>query len=553
MSDPRETVLASWTAPDAEGWRRLDPRMSIVTGARVVGSAALPAIPALLGLAGRLGYWTVLALAGVLVVAGAFGLAHWLTTGYRVTDRRFELRSGVLRRNLQNAPLDRVRTIDLTAPLLHRILGVTKVAIGTGVDLHRVELGAVTHGEAARLRAELLPDGAPPYEPATTAAPTAAGPTAAIADVGVPPTPDAAAPTATPRATEEVLALLDWRWLRFAPLSLARLAVVAGAFTALSQVLPDLHIDENHAASSFWGWVQEQAVALIVVLGVVGIVVAWLAIAVIGYALQWGGLRLSRQQRGERPAIHLQAGLLSTRAVTIEERRIRGVVLTEPLLLRWAGGAEVSTWATGVKDGVAQVLPPCPRPVAVEVAARVLGLADDAPLAVPLTRHGRVARRRTHLRGQWPALALLAATAVLALVPDAGPAWQATLTLAPIAALIGAGCAESCYRHLGHAVVPGPRGGHVVAGSGILTRRRTVLEADGVIGWVVRQSFFQRRAGVATLVATTAAGPEQAAIRDVPLGEAHAVIGAVSPRLVAAFAAPQTTAASARTSAMSSS
>lgn len=546
MSDPRETVLASWTAPDAEGWRRLDPRMSIVTGARVLASAALPAIPALLGLAGRLGYWTVLALAGVLLVAGAFGLAHWLTTGYRVTGGRFELRSGVLRRNLQNAPLDRIRTIDLTAPLLHRILGVTKVAIGTGVDLNRVELGALTHGEAARLRAELLPDGAPPYGPAADEPPIASEDGESGADA-------TAAPTAPTAPTEEVLAQLDWQWLRFAPLSLARLAVVAGAFTAFSQLLPDLHIDEDEAASDLWGWVQGQAVPLLIVMGVVGIVVAWLAIAVIGYALQWGGLRLSRQQRGERPAIHLQAGLLSTRAVTIEERRIRGIVLTEPILLRWAGGAEVSTWATGVKDGVAQVLPPCPRPVAVEVAARVLGLADDAPLAVPLTRHGPVARRRTHLRGQWPALALLTATAVLALVPDAGPAWQATLTPAPIAALVGAGCAESCYRHLGHAVVPGPRGGHVVAGSGILTRRRTVLEADGVIGWVVRQSFFQRRAGVATLVATTAAGPEQAAIRDVPLGEAHAVVGAVSPRLIAAFAAPQTTAASARTSAISSS
>ena len=64
---------------------------------------------------------------------------------------------GVLRRSVQNAPLDRIRTIDLTTPLLHRLLGVTKVSVGTGVDASRIELGAVTRGEAQRLRTVLLP------------------------------------------------------------------------------------------------------------------------------------------------------------------------------------------------------------------------------------------------------------------------------------------------------------------------------------------------------------------------------------------------------------
>lgn len=545
MSDPRETALASWTAPDAAGWRRLDPRVSLLVGVRVLLSAALPAIPAMLGLAGRLGYWTLLVLAIVLALAGLFGLAHWITSAYRVTDQRLELRHGILQRNLQNAPLDRIRTVDLTTPLLHRLLGVTKVAVGTGVDTSRVELGAVTHGEAARLRGALL-RGDLRATPAAASIPDAVLPDdPPIADAPAPPPPD---------RTDDVLVELDWSWLRYAPLSLARLAVVAGALGAASQFLPDLHIDETQAASSLWSWLSEQALAALVVIGLLLGVLGWLAIALVGFALQWGGLRLTRQHRGVRTSIHLQAGLLSTRAITIEERRIRGVVLVEPVLLRWAGGADLRTWATGVEAGVATVLPPCPRGTAVEVATQVLGVEDAAALQVPLTGHGRVARRRAHVRGQWPTLALLLAAGVLSFVPDTGAAALIALVAAGVAAVIGAGCAEAAFAHLGHARVPGTDGGHLVVGDGILTRRRTVLEADGVIGWVLRQSFFQRRGGVATLVATTAAGPEQIAVRDIPLPAAIALMDAVTPALVATFGATaQPTAASARTSAMSSS
>jgi putative membrane protein len=49
---------------------------------------------------------------------------------------------------------------------------------------------------------------------------------------------------------------------------------------------------------------------------------------------------------------------------------------------------------------------------------------------------------------------------------------------------------------------------------------RTVLEHDGIIGWVVRQSWFQRRLALATLVATTAAGAERVIARDIPLVKA---------------------------------
>ena len=87
-------------------------------------------------------------------------------------------------------------------------------------------------------------------------------------------------------------------------------------------------------------------------------------------------------------------------------------------------------------------------------------------------------------------------------------------------------------RSLGHLV----RDGFLVTQSGSLNRRRAILETDAIIGWNVRQSFFQRRAGVVTLVATTAAGRQSYGLLDVPPGEARAVTDSCLPGLLGEFA-----------------
>ena len=66
-------------------------------------------------------------------------------------------------------------------------------------------------------------------------------------------------------------------------------------------------------------------------------------------------------------------------------------------------------------------------------------------------------------------------------------------------------------------------------------RRRSVLAAEGIIGWNVERSFFQRRAGLATLTATTAAGDQHYDVQDVELGEALRVAEALVPGLAEPF------------------
>ena len=66
-------------------------------------------------------------------------------------------------------------------------------------------------------------------------------------------------------------------------------------------------------------------------------------------------------------------------------------------------------------------------------------------------------------------------------------------------------------------------------------RRRSALSCEGIIGWNLERSFFQRRAGLATLVATTAAGRQRIDVQDVQLGEALRVAEALVPGLAGPF------------------
>ena len=112
-------------------------------------------------------------------------------------------------------------------------------------------------------------------------------------------------------------------------------------------------------------------------------------------------------------------------------------------------------------------------------------------------------------------------------------AWQWVLALAVVVLVAAAAVGEASYRHLGHALA----GDHLVAGSGQLARTRTVLETDGIIGWVVSQSWWQRRIGLVDLVATTAAGNERVLVRDVRLEVAVELADAATPGLLTDFLA----------------
>ena len=87
-------------------------------------------------------------------------IVRWLTTRYRITDERIYVRRGLFSQKVLSVARDSVRTVDLTAHVLYRILGLRRVSIGTGRNDRRegesFRLDALTLARAEELRILLL-------------------------------------------------------------------------------------------------------------------------------------------------------------------------------------------------------------------------------------------------------------------------------------------------------------------------------------------------------------------------------------------------------------
>ncbi|MEV7430648.1 PH domain-containing protein [Nocardioides sp. NPDC092400] len=486
-----------------EDWQRLDPRMLLVHPVRETVKLA----PVLLGLlvagtaSGARG-WQLL---GILVPV-ALGLLRYLTTSYRVAGGRVELRRGLLERHVLSTPVDRVRTVDLTASPIHRLLGLTTVRVGTGTastsDDEQLDLDGLPVERARRLREELL-----------RAAP---GPGGALDPGEAGPAPAAPPPVLT----------FDPAWARFAPLTSTGVVLGAGVLGGGVQLLEAVGGARRLDVSSWADRAAGAPVLLAAVAAVLAVGVVTSVLAVGGYLLANWGFTLGHADR----AWHLSRGLLTTRETSLDDARLAGVTLGEPLGLRATGGGRLAAIVTGLGDGQESssvLVPPAPRGVVQATARRVLGVAG--PVDVPLRRHGPAATHRRWTRALVPALVV--AGGCLLLAGRAGWASTWLLVLAVVAPVVACALAADRSRSLGHALVEG----YVVSRSGSLYRRRDVLDVGAVIGWNLRATWFQRRVGLVSLVATTAGGRQAVTLLDVPEADAVALAAAATPGLVEPF------------------
>lgn len=517
-----------------DSWRRLSARMLLVHPVRELGQA----IPALVGLvlAGRAvgdGQMWWLAPLGVVVVI-ALSVLRWMTTRYRITPDQVQLRTGLLQRKTIATPADRVRSVDVTASALHRLLGLAKVDIGTGSHDpgSGLSLDSLPVAEAAGLRAELLHRSAA-ASAETDISNTISGTTSDTTPdtlgsraAGAEPVPQTTAPA--DRETE--LARMDPRWVRFAPFTMSGVLGAAAILALGSRFLDQTGLSAGDVGPirEGLGYVQRAPVWLDVLLGLAALLVFVTVLSIGGYVLSYWGFRLMRHPHG---TLQVSRGLVTTRATSIEERRLRGVELTEPLLLRAVQAARLGGITTGLTSrgssggGSSLLLPPAPLAVASDVAARIL--RDPAPVDAVLTPHGPASRRRRYTRALFASLVLNAAAAVA--IAFGAPLWlaaPAALTV-PVAVMLAA----DRYRSLGHVIA----GSFLVTRAGSLDRRRDMLECDGIIGWNLRQTYFQRRAGLATLTATTAAGRQRYAVTDAPLSLALPLANRALPGLLDDF------------------
>jgi putative membrane protein len=154
-------------------------------------------------------------------------------------------------------------------------------------------------------------------------------------------------------------------------------------------------------------------------------------------------------------------------------------------------------------------------------------LRVSAPVTVALVGHGRAARRRRFSRALTGAAIVVLVLGFAAWLGAPMWIWQASWLTIPAAV----GLAVDRFASLGHVVA----GGHLVGRWGSLVRRRWMLSTDGIIGWNIRSSFFQRRSGLATLTATTAGGRQGYKVQDVAAAEAIRLAEEAVPGLLLPF------------------
>ncbi|MEC3891472.1 PH domain-containing protein [Nocardiopsis alba] len=556
--DPIEDPAATEAPPIdlEEDWQRLSP-LSVWANTAIVALSMVPmaiiGTVVLIVVGVPLWPWVPLpATAAFVALMTYLDLLRLRAIRYRITPERMEMRSGIVAKAYRSIPRERVRSVDVATPIYTRIFGLCSVTVGTGEKVgsggDQMQLQYVTSEQGERLRRDLLQRGPAPASTGT----------------GEPEGPEGA-----PGQEETELARLDPRWFAYAPATTATLGVGLGLFAALL----GFNAQTNGWA---WRWVSDQSglpdmremsglvmskVLLVVPIALFSLLVFGVVVLVAAAVETWWGYRLTRESDG---TVRLRRGLLTNVSLSVEGRRLNGVVLREPFVLRSVRGASVQAVATGLEtgddkktDAKSRLSPAMPRARARALGAALMG-RSTSPLEVPLARHPRAALRRRFTRAGLVTLVGVALAAGLAwlqmiateawwkavrvaeeqLIPfplvsegvKETPNWGWALVALAIAAMAFA-YAVGSYRALGHGLHPD----HLVMRRGMAVRDTVALERSAVIGWRITRSPFQRRLGLVDVSATTAAGKGMYTVPDVGLGQGLAWARDADPELLTPF------------------
>lgn len=430
-----------------------------------------------------------------LVIGSAFGVlgaigdfVRYLTTRYRVTATLVEVRGGWPARRHRTVARELIRSVDVSAKARHRPFRLRVVHIGSGEAESSFQLDALDQAHAERLRQELLRPG------------VATGDDEAPEPVGTP------------------IARFRRHWIALNSFTFWSPLVVLGPFFGLYWILRAFGVDLLNIAALRQGPVLAIVAVAVVLLGFAG--------TAITFVLEYWNFELVRTGT----ALVSRRGLISTRTVQFDDRRMRGLTLKEPLVWRWLRLADTQVVTTGLRGGVepaSAILPRMPRPEALDLAAQILP-DGAAPMSVPLHRHPRGALLRRLGWAVWIP-GLVSAALWLWGLTGALPTWVWPLPLLviPITLVL----AVAAYRSLGHALTDD----YLVMRRGGLNRHTVALQQRAVIGWSLTQSILQRRGDRITVVAATAAGERHYSAPDAGTAQAVALAFGATPALVAPF------------------
>lgn len=489
--------------------RRLHGFTVVSRGLQLARQLLLPAIVGGASTGGAVGgtiQWILLILS---VPSVLIAFAQWLAFRFRIEADDLIIDSGVLARRRRVIPLARVQNIDLEQGLLERLAGVAELRLETasGGTETEASLAVLSLEEAHALQAELMRrrNHARGARGLYGADPSATGGTADSALAGAAEAADAAHRADVPSRVLLRLGLAD---LAIAGATSNEAGLIAAGFATMLQVAGDF---------GQWGWIQavtEPILGRSAGLGVAAAAMAGVVLAVLFFLLGWvvsiaativrfHGFTLTRVGDDLRR----EYGLFSRHRSTVPLERVQAVRMEETLLRRplalTALKIETAGAGPGRSDqpgGRAEAFVPLARRR--EVGSLLAEVFEDARFeGVVFHPVAPVSRRRSFVRLAVP---VVLAAAILGLIHPG--ALALSLLLLPAWALAGAQ-----YRARGWARASG----YTLARGGVLTRVTWVVPERKIQTLHLRETPFQRRRGIGTVMIDTAATGRTANVVDV--------------------------------------
>ena len=434
--------------------------------------------------------------AGVLLLALGYETAYYRRFEYALTEDTLDIRSGVVSRREREIPYRRIQNVDVSRSALQRAIGVAAVDLETaGGSSTEGSIRFVTPAEATRLQRAV-------QRRASDAAAGAEATAGSEASVG----PD----------EEELFAISSTDLALVGALSfdgrlIGLLAFLSsGSFPLLSSVLP------------------EPSAAALTATAIVGIAVLFFVSWVLGAAIAFSnyyGFRLARA--GDE--LRYERGLIRRYSGSIPTEKVQALRITDNPAKRALGYASLS----------------------IETAGYAPGQGDDSgnESAVPIASVDRVYRlarevesfgapefSRPPKRIRWRYAVRYAAAVGVLLGVAYGVDWYVAPDLPwyGVTALFAAvpPAAHLKWKHRGYWLGDD----HLLTRNGFWGRSVAVVPYYRIQNVIDSRTVFQRRWGVATVVADTAGSGSNAVAVDFDADEAETIEAALTERLADAVA-----------------
>jgi putative membrane protein len=429
----------------------------------------------------------------IAAVAGSLALfftwLNWWRFTYTVGDEELVIERGVLSLSRRSIPLERIQDVSIERKPLHRLFGLAEVRVETGGgDADEAVLDSVSLAEAERLRAALRG-----HRKGRGSADEAAAP-------------------AEPEALPVVFAMSPGRVLLLGlfSFSLVWLAALFGILQSLDQFV-DLGWDE---LKEYAGTAREAAQARFSVVAVLIVAAIALALGVISGVVRtvlrdWGFTLRAGEGRFRRTR-----GLLTRSEVVVAMRRVQLALVQRGPLRGWLGWKALSVQTLGGSNDPSgrQLLAPLARQAEVAEIVRIAGLPAFERLPLRPVAAGHVVRALVRT-------VTVPLTAIVAAALFATPLALIALVILPpmiLAALLQRRFHRFALLDDSLQVM-----------RGVVAQRDWIVPVDNIQVVTLRESWFQRLLGIASVEVDTAGAKGQGRpdVEDVNLPDARELIG----------------------------